>query len=460
MPPGLEAELLKLDLLKAHAADIEKEIKAVQASIMSIWKAQFSTCDTIRCYVKTAWKKAPTLAHLLATHVSHHTHINSDFFKNETHMNCTAEVKKVVEQHENQALLVDFSEDAETTEEADDDAVQAVEVETEVETTEVETTEEASEVKDKEDQQEEQGGNGRPQWHHGPPGNGRRPPWARPGGRPPWAGGRPPWARPNSRRPWAGGRPPWATEENHTPAASPPSDSAHPHSQSHFQPFALTPQDQFKIAFFIAAALIIGVGALTFGCCICIRRKCIFLRDPRRKADCAARREERRTRALYRKAACKYRVRTFFQRFRRPFASSDYEEKRELILNQESESADVVRPQINGLRNTHLLVREMMRAEEGSSSFQHQRTEGRAPAELEAAERASIRSETLPAYSLPPPSYANDLGSDFSVVDGFTGYTPSVTDGTPDDTTQSSVVDCSPRLSFDTQRTETTRSRE
>ena len=192
----------------------------------------------------------------------------------------------------------------------------------------------------------------------------------------------------------------------------------------------------------------------------------MFLRDPRFKADCMARREERRTRALYRKAACKYRLRTLLQRFRRPFSSSDYEEKRELLTNQDGESAGILGPQLERLRTFHeFLFREVTRrAREDSARVEQSQTQTdqQPPAELDAAaDRASIRSETLPAYSLPPPSYRNGLGSEFSVVTGFTGYTPSGSEDTPDDaTTESSVVDCSPRLSFESTRTGTTRTRE
>lgn len=452
MPEGLEAQILRLDLLQNHAADIQQEIKATEAKIMAIWKDEFAKCDSIKCYLKTAVAKAPGVAHLLAAHLSHHSRIDADFFRNSTHMNCTMEVEKVVEQHEKQMVLVDLGEDADSTGEDDaadeklsaDDAAEAGE---EMDA----TTEEAS---DDSSQNEEPDSRGRrPTWRH----SGRRRPWAK-GGKPPF--GRPPWAQ--GGKPHFG-RPPWATEENHTPAASGPSDDERNRAY-HFQPFSLTPQDRFRIAFFILAALVVGVSGLTLACCLCIRRKCMFLRDPRRKADCAARREERRTRALYRKAACKYRMRTFFQRFRRPFASSDYEEKRELILHSgdEESSSDVVRPQINSLRAIHdFLNGQLRRAEEGTAGVSTRRTQQQISAERDVADRASIRSETLPAYSLPPPSYRNGgLGSDISVVTGFTGYTPSGSGDTRDDTTESSIVDCTPRLSFDSQRTETTRSRE
>ena len=475
LPEGLEAQLLRLELLKAHAADIQAEIKATQDRIMVIWKSDFAKCNSISCYVKTAVNKAPKFAHLLALHLSHHSHIDADFFKNSTHMNCTMEVEKVVEQHKQQMVLVDVDgetqigvdnvEDADSTSDAD-----AAEAQAETEAKESSSTTEEDSTQEEDDAANDlPSGARRPPWRHGPPGwggrggRGGRPPWAKPGSRPPWAqGGKPPFGRP----PWArpGGRPPWAAQENPTPAASGPTDGQTEH-WNHFQPFTLTPQDRFKIAFIIAATFLVGFSAITFACCLCIRRKCILLRDPRRKADCAARREERRTRALYRKAACKHRMRTFFQRLRRPFASADYEEKHEYLLNQEEvEDSDVMRPQINSLRRMHQMLSVMMRARETpSSSSTPAPRDLQAPAELDAA---SVRSETLPAYSLPPPSYRGGLGSEFSVVTGFTGYTRSTSasasvaaEAEDDRTTESSVVDCTPRLSLDSLRTETTRSR-
>jgi hypothetical protein len=465
LPEGLEAQLLRLDLLKHHADDIQKEIKATEAKIMSIWKSEFAKCNSIGCYLKTAVAKAPTLAHLIASHLSHHTHVDADFFRNSTHMNCTMEVEKVVEQHEKQMVLVDLADQEANHEEEvgigyvpppDDEkgpemVEDAPESSTESESSETDT----SGDEDTDDTTSWTGG--RPPWRHGPPGGGRRPPWAKPGGRPPWANGgkfpfgRPPWAKP-------GGRPSWTTTENQTPAASGPSDGQGD-TTYRFWPFSLTPNDRIKIAAALVAACVVGFTMLTLVFCLCLRRGCMLLRDPRVKADCMARREERRTRRLYRKAACKHRVRTFFQRFKRPFSSSDYEEKRELLVNEDGESAGIMGPQIDRLRILHEFVfgQVTRRTEEGAASAQQTQ---QAPADPDAAERSSIRSETLPAYSLPPPSYRNGLGSDFSVVTGFTGYTPSGTESTADDQTESSIVDCSPRLSFESQRTGTTRTRD
>jgi len=58
-------------------------------------------------------------------------------------------------------------------------------------------------------------------------------------------------------------------------------------------------------------------------------------------------------------------------------------------------------------------------------------------------------------YSLPPPQYEEELEGDLQVVDGFR-YTPSSSSADLD-TPDSSVVDCSPRMSSDTVRTVLTR---
>jgi hypothetical protein len=54
-------------------------------------------------------------------------------------------------------------------------------------------------------------------------------------------------------------------------------------------------------------------------------------------------------------------------------------------------------------------------------------------------------------YSMPPPLYEEELEGDLTVVDGFQ-YTPT-SSSVDDDTPDSSVIDCSPRMSYDTGRT-------
>jgi len=104
--------------------------------------------------------------------------------------------------------------------------------------------------------------------------------------------------------------------------------------------------------------------------------------------------------------------------------------------------------ELRALRSAQQIVEEMYSAEEGRSRHYHQANRPRAPAaELDAGSTSS-RVDSLPAYSVPPPRYEEELEGDLTVVDGFQ-YTPASTDDTPD----SSVIDCSPRMSCDTGRT-------
>ena len=175
-------------------------------------------------------------------------------------------------------------------------------------------------------------------------------------------------------------------------------------------------------------------------------------RNPRVKREWDTRREERANRAAYRRAACRYRMSTWWNRFRQPQSSGDYEEKRSLIVQQEGILESRMQTEIQGLRIAHEVVNDFIRAEE----------EGRLrgdPVEIDG--RSIGGSSILPRYrpssaftpsvttssassTTAPPSYDADIGNS-SIADGFQ-YTPSATESTPD----SSVVDCSPRASQDT----------
>jgi len=121
-----------------------------------------------------------------------------------------------------------------------------------------------------------------------------------------------------------------------------------------------------------------------------------------------------------------------------------------MILEQEGILEDVMQTEINNLRSAHELVRDLVRAEEGRA--RRHLESGSFPSELDAGIGSSRRPETLPSYSAPPPQYEEELAGDLTVVDGFL-YTPSNTDDTP----ASSVIDCTPRLSFETGRTTLTK---
>lgn len=123
-----------------------------------------------------------------------------------------------------------------------------------------------------------------------------------------------------------------------------------------------------------------------------------------------------------------------------------------MILEQEGILEDVMQQEIVTLRNATDLVRDLVRAEEGRArTEQHGRYGGYLPqyppTELDAGEGSSRLSDVPPSYLAPPPRYEEDLEGELTVVDGFR-YTPSNTDDTP----ESSIIDCSPRLSLETGR--------
>jgi len=159
----------------------------------------------------------------------------------------------------------------------------------------------------------------------------------------------------------------------------------------------------------------------------------------RRRAYFAARREERRNRRLYRRAARRQQWRDWFCR-RNTGTSSEYDEKRALILEQEGVLETAMQAEIHELRNAHEVVNDIVRAEEGR--YIHELDVG------------LTRQNSLPDYDsrsesggTEPPSYEEQIVAE-SVVDGFQ-YTPQGSEGTP----ASSVVDTSPRISFDSRET-------
>ena len=127
--------------------------------------------------------------------------------------------------------------------------------------------------------------------------------------------------------------------------------------------------------------------------------------------------------------------------------------------------------ELRTLRSAQEIVGEMISAEEGRSRLHHVANFGPAarlhgggrafsPAELDAGFASSSSSSTSTAgdgliYGMPPPRYEEELEGEMTVVDGFQ-YTPTGSVERTlesDDTPDSSVVDCSPRLSVDTGRT-------
>ncbi|KAJ9630071.1 hypothetical protein H2204_008726 [Knufia peltigerae] len=262
-------------------------------------------------------------------------------------------------------------------------------------------------------------------------------------GRPPFAGPpRPHFRPPHGPPPGWHGPPPWAFGPHGGPGGRPSEAS------TTSQPGFLSPSGQHSFEYklglaVLALLLLVIVSGLLFKL---IRAKTLRYRDPRRRAERAARREERRTKKLYRKAACKHK---FLSWWKRSTSTNDYEEKRQMILEQEGVLEEAMRQEIQDLQITSDFLRDVIRAEEGRATYSRNHAHRRAftPAELEAGVGSSRLSEVPPSYSAPPPRYEEELAGEIAVVDGFT-YTPSATDCT----SESSVVDCSPRLSFETGR--------
>ena len=430
IPEDLEKEILHLDVLKFHLEELRNEIRKQEATIMSIWKSEFSKCSSIKCYFQTALEKAPVLAHLIANHFRHHSHVDVDFFHNGTHVNCSKDHEQLLTQPDDSEFGHDEIE--ESTQVGDPDRanaaprpsispVRSVDVAMPTppsppispEQTDAPQPPSPADLPDSP-----------PSW---PWGNGS-PPWGK--GPPPWGKGPPPWAKPgHGPPPWfkPGMSPPWNNHDHPRPPLNPQT-----HDSQQFVP-TLTAQQIWRIH--LIGAMVGLLVVILFTACVftCIKHRSRILRNPRCRAEIMALREEWLTKRAYRKAACKHRLRTFIRSLW--FTKKSDDEEKEAILAGQDDV--VVNREISNLRAAHRLVGDMMRAEEGESRFTAPISPTRS------------RSESLPSYTSAPPGYASGQEGDISVIDGFTGYTPS----NSDDTAESSVIDCSPRISFETQRT-------
>ena len=176
-------------------------------------------------------------------------------------------------------------------------------------------------------------------------------------------------------------------------------------------------------------------------------------RDPRRRAECLAWREERRNRKLYRRAARLHKWKMWFwnrqqeiitfwnDRVRYCLPTKDgvtWDEKMARDNEQEANLEDAMTNDIRALRHAHRIVSDITFAEEGRSGPVYE-SEG-------SGRRTSV--STLPGYESEgsqPPSYddVSDIISN-AAVDAFT-YTTFETEFRSD----SSVISTSPRISRD-----------
>lgn len=165
------------------------------------------------------------------------------------------------------------------------------------------------------------------------------------------------------------------------------------------------------------------------------------LRDPRLQADRAARREERRNKRLFRRAARQHRWKRWFCSWRhrdhRCTSVSTWDEKRARVLEQEDVLEKVMKEDIRKIRKAHKVENNVNAAEQGRSIYVYDSDDSR---------RRSR--ETLPGYEsegTQPPCYDVDVSGGLTrVADGFR-YIPADREDTPD----SSVISTSPRTSRD-----------
>ena len=176
------------------------------------------------------------------------------------------------------------------------------------------------------------------------------------------------------------------------------------------------------------------------------------LMHPRRRADRAARREERRNKRLYKCAARRQRWRNWVGSFRRAGPSStagSWKEKQAaMAIHEGTGEIGAMHTGIAELRDAHIIVNDLIRAEEEGRGLHISELDGR---ERRGARR---RGDSLPGYESDesgPPAYDDKIFviDGVAFVDGFQ-YMPDGIENTPD----SSVVETSPRISMEIGRSE------
>ena len=209
-----------------------------------------------------------------------------------------------------------------------------------------------------------------------------------------------------------------------SPQALDPTSTLSPHGHS------------FRSAYNLQLIKIFGLVLILSSCVAWLSLRC---RDPRRRADCLARREERRNRRLYKKAARHHAFKKWFWSFRvryglAPSAALSWDEKRAQVVEQENVLENVMADDIRALRNAHRVVSSITAAEEGIIY------------EVAGSERRRSIS-TLPGYETDgsqPPSYDGDTDDGLERADVVNGFRYP-----PAETEYSSVISTSPRISRD-----------
>ncbi|RMZ82520.1 hypothetical protein DV737_g1957, partial [Chaetothyriales sp. CBS 132003] len=363
LPDGLREQMEKLWKLKFEKQKLNTEIEEVASDVVAIWKAEFSECSTLTCYVRTALKNVPIIFRLIIHSLKHES-----------------SVPQVINSTEGQVRFdVVFGcafVDATTS----DDIVITVLV-------------------------------GAPSLKYRCP---------------------PPWAKPGDHRTWGHGQPPWESSYPQGPETEPVGPGS-PGSASLESWVKGVPEDQERLRMHVMAALVsfVVVAVVALGLLFCVKHRNYIWRNPRMRVECMARREEWKRRKAYRKAACKHQFRTFFARLAwLKQASGSEAEKEEFLRNKARNEGSAFDQEIDGLRLASEIVGELVRADDPRAH---------STGESDTSERTSI-SEPLPRYS-EPPGYTSAADGEISVIDGFTGYTPSGTDESAESTTKGAATD-------------------
>jgi hypothetical protein len=408
-PTALDTEFARLAEIKTEMATAYARLRKQEHTIIHMLKQDFKQCDGIQCMLQMAMQNAPDFAHLIAEHFSHEK----------------VKLKKNLDEIPMVGTL-GFSESP------------------------------PRPVDDVGSKKENPARPASPPFdakhppHHPSEDEHTHPPFEGEHPRPPFRGDHPP--------PFHGehGPPPPHHEgpPPHHPGDHPPpphhGDEPHgpPRHHGHGRPSFIhyVRHERFRI---MKAALALLAGSFLLSLLFKAVQKCC--RDPRRRADRASRREERRARCEYRRAAHRYRILSWWAthkpRRRSAVASTDYEEKRTLILQQEGVLEAAMQNEIRDLE----IAAEL---EEGRGSPQVvSQARAELPGEPSYSRHDGHGFQPVSDYSAPPPQYEAELDDDMMVVNGF-GYTPSNTNSTP----ARSVVDFYPRMSTETLSTNVTRS--
>ena len=191
-----------------------------------------------------------------------------------------------------------------------------------------------------------------------------------------------------------------------------------------------------------------GLGLIVLSCLAWLLLR---FRDPRHRVDCAARREERRTKRMYRRAAQKQAFENWLLSVRlkvkalrlkygiAPQAAVSWDEKRTRVTAQEAVLEDVMADDIRALRNAHRVVSNITAAEEGRHDFGYGDAGSERRRSASPLPRYESESSLLPSY--------DDTGDRFEGITVVHGLQYTSVDA--EFTSDSSVISTSPRISRD-----------